>query len=96
MSESKAIEVHSPPHFLSNVINLPPSKMSYIYNHQQDAEGCKERLTSTRIAVSGARDAESTEVIMVSNKTGEGIHVLLNSKLQYLMKVVEQEPPIRR
>ena len=55
--------------------------MSYIYNHQQNEEGRKERLMSTSIAASGVRDAESTEVIMVSNKTGE-IHILLDLELQ--------------
>ena len=56
--------------------------MSYIYSHQQNAEGHKERLM-TSITASGARDAESTDVIMVSNKTGDSTHVLLDLELQY-------------
>ena len=42
------------------------------YSHRPKAERRRERLINTSITASGARDMESTKVML--NETGEGSH----------------------
>ena len=79
MFESNTIQVQKLLPTGSSNLSYPEMSYTHWHSQQPNAEERKERLTSTCIAASGAREAESTVVIIESNGTGKSIHPSLTS-----------------